>query len=278
MSVKNFIPTIWSDKIFQSYDKNFVFAGLSNREYEGEISQFGDRVKVSEIGDMTATAYTGASLTYSEADDASKYLTIDQKYYIAKTLDDVDNAQTKPKLINEITRKMGIGFADNTDSYIAGLYTEAGITSGTTASPTSITSATITAALRDIGTSLSENNVPNPDRVAVVPPWFSAKIDLAKLDKDTNNSEIANNAYVGRYMGFDIYESNNISHSGTTWYAPMFFEKSETIAFAEQLMNMEALRDKDTFADYMRGLIVYGAKVMRPDSLAVLYCAEGEES
>ena len=79
-------------------------------------------------------------------------------------------------------------------------------------------------------------------------------------------------------MGFDILESNNISRSGTTWYAPMFFSAGDTIAFAEQIMNMEALRDKDTFSDYMRGLIVYGAKVVRPSSLAVADVAEGSET
>ena len=279
MSVKNFIPKIWSDKIFQSYDKNFVFAALANREYEGEISAFGDQVKISEIGDFDTTAYTGSSLTYTEAEDASKYLKIDQKYYIAKTLDDVDNAQTKPKLMNEITRKMGVAFADNVDQYIAALYSEAGETvTGTTGSPTSITSANVTSTLREAGTALSDNNVPRQGRVAVVPPWFSAKIDLAKVIRDTNNSLITNDAYVGRYMGFDILESNNISRSGTTWYAPMFFSAGDTIAFAEQLMEMEALRDKDAFKDYMRGLIVYGAKVVRPASLAIAYVAEGSET
>lgn len=125
---------------------------------------------------------------------------------------------------------------------------------------------------------MSENNVPNQGRVAIVPPWFAAKIDLAKLIRDTNNSMISNDAYVGRYMGFEIFESNNISHSSTTWYAPMFFSAGDTIAFAEQLMDMEALRDKDAFKDYMRGLIVYGAKVVRPDSLAVAYVSEGSET
>lgn len=284
MSVKNFIPTIWSDKIYQSYDKAFVFAALANRQYEGEIRNFGDQVKISEIGDFSTTAYTGGTLTYSEAEDASIYLKIDQKYYVAKTLDDVDNVQTSPKLMGEITRKMGIAFADNVDQYIAGLYSEAGIKGvaaggASTGSPLAITSANITSVLRDVGTSLSENNVPQQGRVAIVPPWFAAKIDLAKLIRDQSaTTPIANDAYVGRYMGFDIFQSNNISKSGTTWYAPMFFSAGDTIAFAEQWMEMEALRDKDAFKDYMRGLIVYGAKVVRPDSLAVVYVSEGSET
>ena len=283
MSIENFIPKIWSDKIFQSYDKAFVFGNLANRSYEGAIRNFGDQVKISELGDFTATAYTGSTLTYNTPQDASKYLLINQKYAIAVKLDDIDNAQSNPKLMGEITRKMGIGFSDNVDQYIAGLYTEAGIEGvaaggATTGSPLSITTANVTSVIRDIGTSLSENNVPQQGRVAVIPPWLHAKLDLTKVVRDTNNSFILNDAYIGRYMGFDLFASNNVSHSGSTWYTPMFFSAADTIAFAEQMMKMEVLRDKDTFDDYMRGLIVYGAKVVRPSSLATVYVAEGSET
>ena len=277
MAIEQFKPTIWSDLVFKSYDKNFVFAALANRDYEGAISNFGDQVKISEIGDISTSSYTG-TVTYSDVDDASKYLQINQQKYIGITIDDIDNAQTKPKLMSEISRKIGVGFADDVDSHLAGKYTDAGITSGTTGAPTAITSANVTSQIRALGTNMSDNKVPNDRRVAVLPPWLVAKIDLAQIIRNTNNPFILNNAYVGRFMGFDIFESQNISHSGTTWYAPMFFRSNDTLAHAEQIKSMEALKDKDSFADYMRGLMVYGSKVVRPDSLAVLYCSEGAES
>ena len=277
MAFENFKPTIWSDKLFQAYDKQFVFSPLTNKTFEDEITSYGQEVKIGEIGDVTINDYTG-TVTYETIADASKYLKIDQKKYFAVEVDDVDNAQTKIKPMNEIVRKAGIAGADEVDQLIAGKYTDAGITSGSTGSPTSITSANITSKLRDIGTSMSENNVPTQGRVAVVPPWFSAKIDLGKIQKDTNNSDTIVNGYVGRYMGFDIYESNNIQHSGTTWYAPMFFTAGDTIAFGMQFTKTEAGRRDGSFSDYVRGLWIYGAKVYRPDSLAVLYCSEGSES
>jgi hypothetical protein len=277
MAIENFKPTIWSDLIFKSYDKNFVFSQLANREYEGEISAYGDQVKINEIGNVTVNSYSG-SITYEELDDASKYLLINQKKYSAVKLDDVDNVQSKPKVMGEATRKMGVAHADDVDSHIAGLYTEAGITSGSTASPTSITSVNVTSQIRAIGTSMSDNKVPKDRRVAVLPPWLIAKIDLANVVRNTDNPFIMNNAYVGRFMGFDLFESQNINASGTTWYAPMFFRANDTIAHAEQLVETEALRAEGAFEDKVRNLMVYGSKVVRPDSLAVLYCSEGSES
>jgi hypothetical protein len=277
MAFENFKPILWSDKLFQAYDKAFVFSNLTNKDYEGEIKKYGQEVKINEIGEVTINDYTG-SITYETPNDASKYLKIDQYKYFAVNVDDVDTAQMKPKAMNEIARKAGVNMADVIDQHIASKYTDAGIVSGSTGSPTAINSANITAQLRDIGTSMSENNVPNQGRVAVVPPWFSAKIDLAKIDKDTNNSATVNNAYVGRYLGFDIYESNNISHSGTTWYAPMFFTAGDSIAFALQLEKVEAGRRDGSFKDYLRALTMYGCKVYRPDSLAVLYCSEAAET
>lgn len=279
MSVKNFIPQIWSRSIFKSYDKAFEFAALTNREYEGEISGFGDRVKINEIGDVTTNSYSG-SVTYEDPEDASKFLIIDQQQYAAVQLDDIDAAQVNPKIVREVTRKMGISLADTVDQHIAALYSDAGIsntTLGTSDSVVSLKSSEMVEYLSYVNQLMDENNNPKQGRVAVVPPWFVHKMNLARIDKDTNNSAIITEGYVGRMLGWDVYMSNNVAKSGTTWWAPMFFLRSDTIAFAEQIMYTEALRDKDSFKDYLRSLMVYGSKVVRPSALAVGYVkAEAE--
>jgi len=277
MAFENFKPTLWSDKLFQAYDKAFVFSPLTNKAFESEIQNYGQQVKINEVGEVTVSDYTG-SVSYETVSDASKYLVIDQKKYFAVEVDDADAAQMNPKVMNELVRKAGVAGGDTVDQFIAAKYVDAGIESGTTGSPTSITSTTVLSAVRDMGTSMSEANVPTQGRVAVVPPWFAAKIDLSKVTRDTNNSMILNDAYVGRFMGFDIFESNNIAHSGTTWYAPMFFTAGDTIAFGMQFTKTEAGRRDGSFSDYVRGLWIYGCKVYRPSSLGVLYCAEGAES
>lgn len=277
MSYDNFKPTLWSDMIFQAYEKNFVFGALASRDYQGEISAYGDSVRVNEIGDMTASAYSG-TVTYTEADDAQKVLLIDKKYYLAKKIDDVDNAQTKPKLMGEIARKAGIALADQVDQSVAALYGQAGITDGTTASPDSVTSANVIDKLSEMSQAFDENNVPMADRVAVVHPWFVHKLRLAGVDLKTDNTSVYENGSVANVMGWQIYSSNNCSNSSTTWYANYFFKRNETITLAEQIVSSEALRLEGQFADAMRWLAVWGVKVMAPESLGILYATNGSES
>lgn len=277
MSVKNFIPTLWNDAIFQGYDKRFVFGNLANREYEGQISAFGDSVRVNEIGDMSASAYTG-TVTYSEADDAQKVLDIDKKYYIAKKLDDVDAIQVKPKLLGEFGRKMGVGIGDSIDQSMAALYGQAGITSGSTSSVVSITSANIVEYISLMNQAFGENNVGTADRVAVVPPWFTHKLRLAGVDTKTDNTQLFDDGIIARAFGWTFYESNNIASSSTTWYASYFFIQGETLALAEQLMATEAIRLENQFGDGLRQLAVWGVKAMAPESFGILYAKPGSET
>lgn len=277
MALDNFKPTIWSDQIFQAYEKNFVFGALANRSYQGEITQFGDSVRINEIGSMSASAYSG-TVTYTDADDAQKVLLIDKKYYIAKKIDDVDDVQTKPKLMAEISRKAGIGMSDAVDQSISALYTQAGITDGSTTGADSTTSANVIDKLSEMSQAFDENNVPQADRVAVVHPWFVHKLRLAGVDLKTDNTDLYANGLVARVMGWDIYSSNNCAYSSTTWFANYFFRRGETIALAEQLVTSEAVRLETQFADAMRWLMVWGVKVVAPESFGILYASNGSES
>ena len=277
MSVSNFIPTIWSDKVLEAYAEDSVIRPLANISYEGEISQYGDTVKINSINDFSTSSYAG-SVTYSEVDDASLILQIDQKKYVAKKMDDIDKAQIKPKLMSQISRNFGRAFIADVETRLASHYSDAGITSGSTGSPTAITSANIISTIGDIAISLDENEVPDDGRVAIVPPWLAQKMVLAGVIRDTDNSEVLSAGYIGQFQGFQVYKSNRVAKSGTTWYAPMFFRRNDTIAIAEQIVEMEALRLENQFGDGLRSLMVYGSKVVRPESLAVLYCSEGSES
>lgn len=277
MSVKNFIPTIWSDMILQDYTEQAVFRSLLNTSYEGEISGFGDTVKINSIGDFSTTAYSG-SVSYTDLDDASLNLLIDQKYYIAKKIDDIDKRQANPELMGEVTRKMAQAFLGTTEAFIASKYTDAGIVTGSTTSITSITSANVISVIGAMAVAMDNNDVPDDGRVAVVPPWLAQKMVLAGVIRDTANSAILSAGYIGQFQGFQVYKSNRITHSSTTYYLPMFFRRNDTIAFAEQINMVEAMRLESQFGDGIRSLMVYGGKVVRPESLGIIYCANGSES
>jgi hypothetical protein len=230
------------------------------------------------VGNVSVTAYAG-TVNYEELDDASKELLIDKKAYAAVSIDDVDNVQSKPKLLSKLSERMAYGMANYIDADIASLYSSAGITvTGNTGSPTNVTSATTISLFSGANRELDEANAPQEGRVAVIPPWLKEKMVLAKIIRDTDNSATVTNGFVGRFLGFDVYVSNNVSHSGTTWYAPMFFIRDMTIGFVSQLNKVEALRAESSFEDKMRALTIYGRKVLYPATLAVAYIAPAAES
>ena len=129
MSLDNFIPEIWAAQIFSDFEKATIVASLANRDYEGEIQNGGDTVKITAIGPVTLTSYTKNStsdMSIQTLSDAQTQLVVDQQKYFNFQIDDVDAAQQKPKVMPEAMRKAAQAMAVNVDSYIAALYTQAG--------------------------------------------------------------------------------------------------------------------------------------------------------
>jgi hypothetical protein len=274
MRVRQFVPTIWSAELFQELDKAHVLVNRANRDYEGEISAYGDQVKINAVGDITVANYAPnvTSITPQQLSAAQTILTIDQSKYFAFFIDDVDNAQTKPTLMGEAMRKAAYALADTADQLIAGFYTQAGVT----VTSTSVSVATCLTILADAGKALDEGNVPQGGRWLVIPPWFHAKLVLNKI-METDGSVVADPAYsngfVGRAFGFDIFMSNNLTTSNSTGTLGSHYALAGTaraISFAEQIVKMEAYRPEDSFSDAVKGLHVYGSKVIDPNALISL--------
>jgi hypothetical protein len=281
MSYNEFKPTYWSDKVFSQYANNLVMLPLTNREYESEITSSGQRIKINELGDVTTKDYVeGTDLVYETISDASKFLDIDQKNYTAITLEDVDNAQSKPKIIGSLAERMGISMADTVDAYLLNqAYTDAGtIVTGTEGSPTSITSANIITYMNTTAVQMDDANVPKQNRVCVLPNWMAGKITLAQINKSTDNVKALQAGYLGDFLGFSVYQSNNVVKSGTDWSAPVFFRANDSIAFASQIIKSEAMKAEKKFAELVRMLNVYGVKTVRPSSLFSMRVTEGAES
>jgi hypothetical protein len=276
MATLGFIPSIWSGEILTTLEKSHVFGMVANRNYEGEIKDFGDTVKINMIGDITISSYTPNSTTisYAQLMDAQKELKIDQKKYFGFVVDDVINAQTKPKLVAPAMQKAAWGLRDVADQFLASKYTDAGIQAdlGTEATGIDITSVNVTEYMGLVSQKLDEGNVPSETRWMVIPPWFKQKLILAKVALDTNNSETLVNGFVGRYMGFNLYVSNNVSvkTAASNTGSRILAGYAGSITFAEQLLKIRSLEDKDSFGQYVSGLYVYGGKVVQPETLACL--------
>lgn len=275
MSVSNFIPELWSKRINRKLRKSLVFGSVVNTDYEGEIGSGGDTVKINSIGDVTIGNYVpnSTSITPEQLNDYQTTLLIDQKKYFAFKVDDVDKAQVNANVMDEAMQSAAWGLKNAADESIAALYTGAGNTITTTA----IDSTNAFAAVLTLGQYLSQENVPEDGRWLVIPPWFKTKLLLAKALVTDNGAaaDAFTNGKVGRVGGFDVYESNNVANDGTTYYIMAGTRKA--ISFAAQVNKIEAYRPEASFSDAVKGLYVYGTKVVYPDALAVLTATVGSE-
>jgi len=167
MGLENFIPEVWSAKLFVRLRKNLVHASVINRDYEGEISAFGDTVRINEIGAIDVGTYTkNTAITVQNLTSAQKMLTIDQAKYFAFSVDDIDAVQTKPKVIDGAMSEAAYSIGDTIDQHIAGLYTQAG--NSVTALTVSVGAVLLN--LSNMQLALDEANVPTGGRFLPIPP------------------------------------------------------------------------------------------------------------
>lgn len=275
MAFSNFIPEVWSARLLEHLDKVHVYAGLMNRDYEGDIRTFGDTVHINQIGAITINDYTGADIADPEELDSKQMdLVIDQAKYFNFQIRDIDNVQSNPKLVDAAMQRASYGINDVVDNYLAGLLL-AGADAANTITAETLTSENAYDYLVDLGVRLNENNVPMLGRWVVVPPWFHGLLlkDARFVGNGTGyNQAILQGGWVGDAAGFRIHLSNNVPVTGTTY--SIIAGTNAAGSFAEQLVELEAFRLEKNFSDAVKGLHVYGAKVTQSGALAVLKCAK----
>ncbi len=280
MALENFIPTIWSARLLDNLQKALVYGQVPvvNRDWEGEIRDVGDTVRINAIGAVTVADYTkNNDINAPEAlQDASLVLRIEQGKYFNFAVDDVDRTQQKPKVMDAAMREAAYALRDAADQYIASkMVAEAGVTVGSDASPNVLdTAAKAYELLVTIGVELDEQNVPRDGRWVVVPPWVYGlflKDDRFVKAGTSRSDEVLANGEVGRAAGFTILESNNVPVSGSNYR--ILAGTSQATAYAEQILKVEAYRPERRFADAVKGLHVYGAKVVRPQALCLAICS-----
>jgi N4-gp56 family major capsid protein len=278
MSTNKFIPTIWSARILAALEKQLVYTKFFNRDYEGEIRDAGDTVKIGLVGAPTVKKYTkGADIAAPEdVTVTDTALSIDQADYFNIAVDDVDAAQSKINLLESASSQTGYAFGDVTDKYLAGLLvTGTGGTIGTKDAPKSITDAKPEDAynlLVDLKVALDRQNCPTMGRICVVPPEFEGFMlkdsrFVAVATNDSNQRLTEGTVY--KSAGFEIHVSNNAPHEddGGSEGGQIVYDViagcDQSGTYAEQILNTEAYRPEKSFKDAVKGLHVYGAKVLR---------------
>jgi hypothetical protein len=286
-SLKSVIPSdVMSAMLEETLRKSLVFGNCVNTNYQGVISGAGDSVLIPVIGDVTISDHTvNDSLTYEALDAANAKLEINQQKRFSFAVDDVDSRQAIIDVAAAYADRAAYQLKDVSDQYIASLWASAGATStnlGTTGTPLTVTAANTTGGnvgvidvLARIHKNLDEKNVPQEGRWIVIPPWFHSKLVLAGIVTvtGTTDQEAAVNGKVGYRMGFDIRMSNNCVNA-TTSGSKIYAGSNMAITFASQILNVETLRLETKFGTGVRGLYVYGAKVIQPDAFAVCTATE----
>lgn len=283
MATTTFIPELWSARLLYALDKAHVATNLVNREYEGIIANQGDTVHINSIGAITVKDYTkNADIADPDAlTTTEQTLVIDQCKYFNFQVDDVDNVQAAGDLIDTAMGRAAYSLADVADAYLLKTIAAgaaSGNTVGAASGPIALTAANVYENIVKLRTKLDKANVPNTGRTIVVPPEVYALLLMddrfAKSDAAAGQSALLNGE-VGRVAGFTVYMSNNVrtgtgTDTGKTPYFEITAQVSTATTYAEQIIKTEAYRLEKRFADAVKGLHVYGAKVTDGSQIAKL--------
>jgi hypothetical protein len=345
MTIQYFQPEVWAANLLQVLNKSLVFAGIGcNRDYEGEIAQYGDTVHIGSISDPTIGTYTkDTDITVQALTDADRTLTIDQSKYFAFEVDDIDTRQVRNGggVMTEAARRAGFGLADAADQFLV----QKMLVGAASANALGVVDATTATNVYDklvvpAGVALDQQNIPTEGRWLIIDPASYGKLLLDTRFIKVNESGTSDglrNGVVGRAGGFMIAKSNNafqanralasvttvsgaksltgvagqfnqgdvgtsvagtgvgasakivsVSADGSVATTDTNSTASAAVtvtlsgggqvavagstigtSYAEQINQVEAFRMEKRFADGLKGLHLYGGKVVRPEALVV---------
>jgi N4-gp56 family major capsid protein len=274
-----FVPALWANEALNFLRPRNVYAqdGRVNRDYQGQIADRGDRVKINTLGPVTIFDYAknGSLPAPEQLTDKQQELLIDQAKAFNFKLDDVDNVQMWPKQLSQGVSNAAYALATVSDQFVANLYPGAQSQLGTDVAPLVLTTATLAyETLVDLGTALDTTNCPSDNRTAVITPAFHGLLQkdnrFTSFGTVDNRSTLANGV-IGEAAGFTLVKSNLAPNTANAKYKVQA-SHSSAISFAEQIVKMEMFRPPDQFSDAVKGLHVYGARVVRPECFAVATC------
>jgi hypothetical protein len=281
----NFIPEIWSGKLIENFYDATVLAAIANTDYEGEIRQHGDTVNIRTSPEITIKTYVkGQTLSVENPDKPKLQLLIDKGEYFACIEDDVDKVQSDINMMDtwskDASEKMKIKIDQRVltdilpDISALNKGATAGrisgdIDLGTTGSALAIDKTNVIDLIVDMGTVLDEANAPEGDRFLVIPAKMAGYIkrsDLKDASLTGDSMTPLRNGRLGMIDRFTIYVSHNLNVSSGKFSVIGGHKMGFT--FASQMTNMETIRSETTFGNIIRGLQVYGYKVVKPEALS----------
>ena len=299
-----FLPSIYSRKVLNFFRKSSVVEAITNTDYAGEISAYGDSVKIIKEPVISVSDYTrNSDTTETRLTDQELTLVVDSAKAFKFIVDDIETNMSHVNFKEVATSSAAYALRDSYDAaVIAAMFSGVSTSSPDHAIGADAAAATQTMGQHQGGSNsidltgsdgtgadpldvmafmaklLDEQNVPEEGRWFVAPPsWYEqlsqSGSKLMSVDFNAGQGSIRNGLVSsGKLRGFDMYKSNNIAAASTASGKVLAGHISST-ATAQTIISTETLRDPTSFGDIVRGLHVYGAKVLRPEALVSAFYA-----
>ena len=291
----NFTPQIFSQKVLKFFRRASVVEDITNTDYYGEIENFGDTVKIIKEPTLTISSYArGAVINPQDLADDQITMVVDQANAFAFKIDDIEERHSHVNFEALATSSGAFSLKRAYDASVLQVMADgAGVTGtsiGTAGSPIDITGSgnedKAVNLLMTMARELDDNSVPEENRWFVAPPIFyenafKAGAKFAEVQVTGDATTPLRNGLVmqGNIAGFNCYKSTALNNSGTDVvtisgqdttndFVVMAGHMSST-ATASHIAKTEVVRSTETFSDIVRGLHVFGRKVLRPEALAV---------
>jgi len=253
-----------------------------NTNYEGEIKNQGDKVRIITPADVTISTLGSSNLEYSELAPESTELVIDQKKFFAFKINDVAQAQANTSIMDAHLESAKQAIEVVQDSFLLGMHAEVDPANivGDDSAPIELSKSTIYGHFVNLALKLKNSNAltngkspwvvinPTIEAFLLQSPEFIAAHNVAE--------KTLREGAIGRIAGMDVLVSTNLSSVDGKFY--ILAGTNDAITFASQLAKIESLRDKDSFSDLVRGLYLYGAKTVQPKALPKMVVADPDEA
>ena len=290
-----FLPSVYSKKVLNFFRKASVVEAITNTDYAGEISAFGDSVKIIKEPVISVSDYTrGSDTSATKLTDQELTLVVDSAKAFKFIVDDIETNMSHVNFKEVASSSAAYALKDSYDAaVIASMFSGLSASSpdhiiGSNSSTADATMAHATNSVDLLGSDgtgvdaldlmarmarlLDDQNVPEEGRWFVAGPDFYEELGksgskLLSVDFNAGQGSIRNGLVSsGKLRGFDMYKSNNIADTSNASGKVLAGHISST-ATANTILSTEVIRDPSSFGDIVRGLHVYGAKVLRPEAL-----------
>ena len=263
----HFIPEVFSKKLQAKFYAQTMLSEVTTNEYEGEISGLGNKVNIRTVPAVSVADYSG-SISYSDVTSSTIELDINKAKSYAFKVDDILREQADIDFMNEAANDAAQNMKIAIEQDVFANVAAGSSLSDINGTPANVTSANVLGHILDAGQLLDENNIPEDGRFMIINPAVATVLKQSELRQaylTGDNVSPLRNGFIGTVDRFNMYVSNNLST--TSGVTSGLFGHPKAVAYASQMTNTETVRLESSFGDGVRGLAVYGYKVILPTAI-----------